>query len=108
MSCVPAPPCSGIGVIILTGEGPLSFCSGGDQSVRGEGGYDDGSEDVPRLRVLDLHIQMRRCPKPIIAMVAGYAMGGGHILHMVADLTIAADNAVFGQTGPRVGRWDMA
>lgn len=72
--------------------------------VRGEGGYDDGSEDVPRLRVLDLHVQMRRCPKPIIAMVAGYAMGGGHILHMVADLTIAADNAVFGQTGPRVGR----
>lgn len=72
--------------------------------MRGEGGYDDGSEDVPRLRVLDLHVQMRRCPKPIIAMVAGYAMGGGHILHMVADLTIAADNAVFGQTGPRVGR----
>lgn len=95
---------SGVGVIILTGEGPLAFCSGGDQIVRGEGGYDDGSEDVPRLRVLDLHIQMRRCPKPIIAMVAGYAMGGGHILHMVADLTIAADNAVFGQTGPKVGR----
>lgn len=97
--------CSGVGVIILTGEGDLSFCSGGDQSVRGEGGYDDGSEDVPRLRVLDLHIQMRRCPKPIIAMVAGYAIGGGHILHMVADLTIAADNAIFGQTGPKVGRY---
>lgn len=96
---------SNIGVIILTGEGPLAFCSGGDQRVRGVGGYDDGSEDVPRLRVLDLHVQMRRCPKPIIAMVAGYAIGGGHILHMVADLTIAADNAVFGQTGPRVGRW---
>lgn len=97
-------PHSGVGVIILTGEGSLSFCSGGDQTVRGEGGYDDGSEEVPRLRVLDLHVQMRRCPKPIIAMVAGYAMGGGHILHMVADITIAADNAVFGQTGPKVGR----
>ncbi|CAM9410133.1 unnamed protein product [Choristocarpus tenellus] len=97
---------SGIGAIILAGEGPYAFCSGGDQAVRGEGGYDDGSEDVPRLRVLDLHIQMRRCPKPIIAMVAGYAVGGGHILHMVADLTIAADNAVFGQTGPRVGSFD--
>eukprot|EP00903_Cladosiphon_okamuranus_P005866 g5803.t1 len=97
---------SGVGVIILAGEGTLAFCSGGDQRVRGEGGYDDGSEDVPRLRVLDLHVQMRRCPKPIIAMVAGYAMGGGHILHMVADLTIAADNAVFGQTGPRVGSFD--
>lgn len=97
---------SEIGVIILTGEGTSAFCSGGDQSVRGEGGYDDGSESVPRLRVLDLHVQMRRCPKPIIAAVAGYAVGGGHILHMVADLTIAADNAVFGQTGPRVGSFD--
>ncbi|CAN0264248.1 unnamed protein product [Ascophyllum nodosum] len=97
---------SGIGVIILTGEGSRAFCSGGDQNVRGEGGYDDGSEDTPRLRVLDLHVQMRRCPKPIIAMVAGYAIGGGHILHMVADLTIAADNAVFGQTGPKVGSFD--
>ena len=69
-----------------------------------EGGYDDGSEDTPLLRVLDLHVQMRRCPKPIIAMVAGYAIEGGHILHMIADLTIAADNAVFGQTGPKIGR----
>ncbi|CBJ28588.1 naphthoate synthase [Ectocarpus siliculosus] len=103
-SHLPALANSGVGVIILAGEGTLAFCSGGDQRVRGEGGYDDGSEDVPRLRVLDLHVQMRRCPKPIIAMVAGYAVGGGHILHMVADLTIAADNAVFGQTGPRVGR----
>eukprot|EP00639_Heterosigma_akashiwo_P035155 CAMPEP_0194727488 /NCGR_PEP_ID=MMETSP0296-20130528/34891_1 /TAXON_ID=39354 /ORGANISM="Heterosigma akashiwo, Strain CCMP2393" /LENGTH=292 /DNA_ID=CAMNT_0039632907 /DNA_START=17 /DNA_END=891 /DNA_ORIENTATION=- len=95
-----------VGVIILTGEGDKAFCSGGDQSQRGEGGYDDGSEDVPRLRVLDLHVQMRRCPKPIIAAVAGYAMGGGHILHMVADITISADNAVYGQTGPRVGSFD--
>ncbi|KAG5192737.1 putative naphthoate synthase [Tribonema minus] len=95
-----------VGAIILTGEGTYAFCSGGDQAVRGEGGYDDGSEPVPRLRVLDLHVQMRRCPKPIIAAVAGYAIGGGHILHMVADLTIAADNAVFGQTGPRVGSFD--
>mmetsp|Transcript_38778 Transcript_38778/g.51098 ORF Transcript_38778/g.51098 Transcript_38778/m.51098 type:complete len:304 (-) Transcript_38778:307-1218(-) len=95
-----------IGVIMLTGEGDFAFCSGGDQSQRGEGGYDDGSEDVPRLRVLDLHTQMRRCPKPIICAVAGYAMGGGHILHMVADITIAADNAIFGQTGPRVGSFD--
>lgn len=95
-----------IGVIILTGEGVHAFCSGGDQRVRGEGGYIDGSEETPRLRVLDLQIQMRRCPKPIIAMVAGYAIGGGHILHMVADITIAAENAVFGQTGPRVGSFD--
>jgi naphthoate synthase len=88
-------------------QGPNSFCSGGDQSVRGEGGYDDGYGDtVPRLRVLDLQIQMRRCPKPIIAAVAGYAVGGGHILHMVCDITIAADNAVFGQTGPRMGSFD--
>mmetsp|Transcript_23697 Transcript_23697/g.69360 ORF Transcript_23697/g.69360 Transcript_23697/m.69360 type:complete len:298 (-) Transcript_23697:114-1007(-) len=96
----------GIGVIILAGEGPHAFCSGGDQKLRAGGGYDDGSEAAPRLRVLDLQIQMRRCPKPIIAKVAGYAVGGGHILHMVADLTIAADNAVFGQTGPRVGSFD--
>ena len=95
-----------VGVIVLTGEGDEAFCSGGDQSVRGLGGYDDGSEAVPRLRVLDLHVQMRRCPKPIVAAVAGYAVGGGHILHMVADITIAADNAVFGQTGPRVGSFD--
>lgn len=95
-----------LGVIILTGQGSEAFCSGGDQSLRGEGGYDDGSEAAPRLSVLDLHVQMRRCPKPVIAMVAGYAVGGGHILHMVCDLTIAADNAVFGQTGPRVGSFD--
>lgn len=95
-----------IGVIILTGEGDHAFSSGGDQRVRGDGGYDDGSEAVPRLRVLDVQVQMRRCPKPVIAQVAGYAVGGGHILHMVADITIAADNAVFGQTGPRVGSFD--
>jgi 1,4-dihydroxy-2-naphthoyl-CoA synthase len=127
-------------VIILCGEGDEAFCSGGDQAVRGEGGYDDGSEAVPRLAVLDLQVfhfhcleslafhpsnqtthpfpfnpsnppinhqvQMRRCPKPIVAMVAGYAVGGGHILHMICDLTIAAENAVFGQTGPRVGSFD--
>ena len=86
-----------VGVIILTGDGPHAFCAGGDQAVRGDGGYDDGSEAAPRLQILDFQVQMRRCPKPIIAMVAGYAVGGGHILHMVADLTIAADNAVFGQ-----------
>lgn len=74
--------------------------------VRGDGGYDDGSEDVPRLRVLDLQSEMRRCPKPILAAVAGYAIGGGHILHMLADMSVAADNAVFGQTGPRVGSFD--
>ncbi|GAB5036197.1 dihydroxynaphthoic acid synthetase [Nannochloropsis oceanica] len=95
-----------VGVIILTGEGDEAFCSGGDQSVRGEGGYDDGSEEAPRLTVLDLQVQMRRCPKPVVAMVAGYAIGGGHILHMLCDLTISADNAVFGQTGPRVGSFD--
>lgn len=98
----------GVGVIILCGEGPNAFCSGGDQSVRGDGGYDDGlsGEAVPRLSVLDLQVQMRRCPKPIIAMIAGYAVGGGHILHMVCDLSIAADNALFGQTGPKVGSFD--
>ena len=95
-----------VGVIILTGEGPNAFCAGGDQSVRGDGGYDDGSEAAPRLQILDFQVHMRRCPKPIVAMVAGYAIGGGHILHMVADLTIAAENAVFGQTGPRVGSFD--
>ena len=95
-----------VGVIILTGEGTDAFCAGGDQSVRGEGGYDDGSEAAPRLQILDFQVQMRRCPKPIVAMVAGYAVGGGHILHMIADLTIAGDNAVFGQTGPRVGSFD--
>ncbi|MDZ7750762.1 MAG: 1,4-dihydroxy-2-naphthoyl-CoA synthase [Gammaproteobacteria bacterium] len=94
-----------IGVVILTGEGPEAFCSGGDQKVRGEAGYrDDG--DVMRLNVLDLQRQIRTCPKPVIAMVAGYAIGGGHVLHLMCDLTIAADNAVFGQTGPRVGSFD--
>ncbi|GAX76709.1 hypothetical protein CEUSTIGMA_g4155.t1 [Chlamydomonas eustigma] len=94
-----------VGVIILTGEGTLAFCSGGDQSVRGQGGY-VGADEIPRLNVLDLQIQIRRLPKPVIAMVAGYAVGGGHILHMVCDITIAADNAVFGQTGPKVGSFD--
>jgi len=95
----------GIGVIILTGEGKEAFCSGGDQRIRGDAGY-VGGDGVPRLNVLDFQRQMRACPKPIIAMVAGYAIGGGHILHVMADLTIAADNAVFGQTGPRVGSFD--
>jgi len=94
-----------IGVIILTGEGPDAFCSGGDQRVRGDGGYVD-ARGVPRLNVLDFQRQMRTCPKPIIAMVAGYAIGGGNILQLMADLTIAADNAIFGQTGPRVGSFD--
>ena len=95
-----------IGVIILTGEGPLAFCSGGDQRVRGDTGYVGQGEGVGRFDVTDLHVQMRRLPKPIIAMVAGYAVGGGHVLHVVCDLTIAADNARFGQTGPRVGSFD--
>jgi naphthoate synthase len=95
-----------VGVIILTGEGPLAFCSGGDQRVRGDTGYVAEGAEVGRFHVTDLHVQMRRTPKPIIAMVAGYAIGGGHILHLVCDLTIAADNARFGQTGPRVGSWD--
>jgi naphthoate synthase len=94
-----------IGVIVLTGAGDLAFCSGGDQRVRGDAGYVDPA-GTPRLNVLDLQIQMRRLPKPIIAMVAGYAIGGGHVLHLVCDLTIAADNAVFGQTGPKVGSFD--
>lgn len=92
-------------ILILTGEGTRAFCSGGDQSARGHGGY-VGADGVPRLAVLDLHIMMRRLPKVVIAMVAGYAVGGGHILHLVCDLTIAADNAVFGQTGPKVGSFD--
>jgi naphthoate synthase len=96
---------STIGVIILTGEGPDAFCSGGDQKVRGDDGYKD-EQGVGRLNVLDLQIQMRRLPKPIVAMVAGYAIGGGHVLHLVCDLTIAADNARFGQTGPLVGSFD--
>jgi naphthoate synthase len=94
-----------IGVIVLTGEGPDAFCSGGDQRVRGDDGYRDDN-GVGRLNVLDLQVQIRRCPKPVIAMVAGYAVGGGHVLHVVCDLTIAADNARFGQTGPRVGSFD--
>jgi naphthoate synthase len=99
-----------IGVIILTGEGPLAFCSGGDQRVRGDQGYlaedEAAKRGVGRFHVTDLQVQIRRTPKPIIAMVAGYAIGGGHVLHIVCDLTIAADNARFGQTGPRVGSFD--
>lgn len=94
-----------VGVIILTGEGPDAFCSGGDQSVRGHGGY-IGEDAVPRLNVLDLQMQIRRSTKPVVAMVAGYAIGGGHVLHVVCDLTIAAENARFGQTGPNVGSFD--
>ncbi len=94
-----------IGVIILTGEGPHAFCSGGDQKVRGHAGY-IGSDGVPRLNVLDLQRKIRSLPKPVVAMVAGYAIGGGHVLHVVCDLTIAADNARFGQTGPKVGSFD--
>ncbi len=94
-----------IGVAILTGEGTEAFCSGGDQRIRGDGGYVDPS-GVPRLNVLDLQRQIRLLPKPVIAMVAGYAIGGGHVLHVVCDLTIAAENARFGQTGPRVGSFD--
>ncbi len=94
-----------IGVIILTGEGGQAFCSGGDQSVRGHGGY-VGSDEVPRLNVLDLQKLIRSIPKPVVAMVAGWAIGGGHVLHVVCDLTIAAENARFGQTGPMVGSFD--
>ncbi|OFW79031.1 MAG: 1,4-dihydroxy-2-naphthoyl-CoA synthase [Actinobacteria bacterium RBG_19FT_COMBO_70_19] len=96
----------GIGVVILTGEGPLAFCSGGDQRVRGDDGYVEDETGIARLNVLDLQIQIRRIPKPVIAMVAGYAIGGGHVLHVCCDLTIAADNAKFGQTGPLVGSFD--
>lgn len=94
-----------IGVIILTGAGGKAFCSGGDQKVRGHGGY-VGEDQIPRLNVLDLQRLIRIIPKPVIAMVAGYAIGGGHVLHVVCDLTIAADNAIFGQTGPKVGSFD--
>lgn len=94
-----------IGVIILTGSGTEAFCSGGDQKIRGDEGY-VGMDGVPRLNVLDLHKQIRSLPKPVIAMVAGYAVGGGHVLHVVCDLTIAADNAQFGQVGPKVGSFD--
>ena len=99
-----------IGVVILTGKGTEAFCSGGDQKVRGDDGYlgDDpvGARGIGRLNVLDLQVQIRRLPKPVVAMVAGYAIGGGHVLHLVCDLTIAADNARFGQNGPRVGSFD--
>ena len=93
------------GVIILTGAGELAFCSGGDQTIRGDAGY-VGDDGVPRLNILDVQKQIRYMPKPIIAMVAGYAVGGGHVLHMLCDLTIASDNAQFGQTGPNVGSFD--
>ncbi len=94
-----------VGAIILTGTGGKAFCSGGDQRIRGNQGY-VGPDSVPRLNVLDLQKQIRSLPKPVVAMVAGYAIGGGHVLHLVCDLTIAADNAVFGQTGPKVGSFD--
>lgn len=96
---------SSVGVVILTGEGELAFCSGGDQKIRGDAGYSDEG-GVERLNVLDFQREIRTCPKPIIAMVAGWAVGGGHVLHVMCDLTIAADNAKFGQTGPRVGSFD--
>jgi naphthoate synthase len=92
-------------VVILTGEGGKAFCSGGDQSVRGHGGY-VGDDGIPRLNVLDLQMQIRRIPKPVVAMVAGYAIGGGHVLHVICDISIAAENAKFGQTGPKVGSFD--
>lgn len=94
-----------IGVIILTGEGKAAFCSGGDQKVRGEAGYTDG-KGTDRLNVLDFQRQIRTCPKPVIAMVSGYAIGGGHVLHIVCDLTIAAEHSIFGQVGPKVGSFD--
>lgn len=94
-----------VGVIILCGEGPMAFCSGGDQKVRGNAGY-IGDDGVPRLNILDVQRKIRTLPKPVVAMVAGYAIGGGHVLHVVCDLTIAADNARFGQTGPKVGSFD--
>jgi naphthoate synthase len=100
---------TGVGVVILTGEGPHAFCSGGDQRVRGDTGYltEPGAAGaVGRFHVTDLHVQIRRLPKPVVAMVAGYAIGGGHVLHVICDLTIAADNARFGQTGPKVGSFD--
>jgi naphthoate synthase len=94
-----------VGVVVLTGEGPDAFCSGGDQRIRGDDGY-VGDDGIGRLNVLDLQVQIRRTPKPVVAMIAGYAIGGGHVLHVVCDLSIAADNARFGQTGPRVGSFD--
>lgn len=95
-----------VGVIILTGQGDKAFCSGGDQRVRGNSGYKEDENSVGRFHVTDLQVQMRRLPKPIVAMVAGFAIGGGHVLHVVCDLTIAADNAIFGQVGSRVGSFD--
>jgi naphthoate synthase len=99
-----------VGIVVLTGEGPDAFCSGGDQRSRGDSGYvgDDaiGQRGIGRFLITDLHVQIRRLPKPVVAMVAGYAIGGGHVLHVICDLTIAADNARFGQTGPRVGSFD--
>ena len=97
---------SGIGVIILTGAGEKAFCSGGDQRIRGDAGYQDSGTGHLRLNVLDFQRQIRSCPTPVVAMVAGYAIGGGHVLHVMCDLSIAADNAVFGQTGPKVGSFD--
>lgn len=96
---------SSVGVVILTGEGKEAFCSGGDQKIRGDKGY-VGADGIPRLNVLDLQKQIRTLPKPVVAQVAGYAIGGGHVLHVVCDLTIAADNAIFGQVGPKVGSFD--
>ncbi|MBM4282606.1 MAG: 1,4-dihydroxy-2-naphthoyl-CoA synthase [Deltaproteobacteria bacterium] len=95
-----------IGVIILTGAGDKAFCSGGDQRIRGDDGYHDADDGVHRLNVLDLQREIRSCPKPVVAMVNGFAIGGGHVLHVVCDLSIASDNAIFGQTGPRVGSFD--
>ena len=97
---------SGIGVIILTGAGEKAFCSGGDQRIRGDAGYQDSGTGHLRLNVLDFQRQIRSCPKPVVAMVAGYAIGGGHVLHVMCDLSVAADTAVFGQTGPKVGSFD--
>jgi naphthoate synthase len=96
-----------VGVVILTGAGDKAFCSGGDQRIRGDDGYrDDDAKDVHRLNVLDLQREIRSCPKPVVAMVNGFAIGGGHVLHVVCDLSIASENAIFGQTGPRVGSFD--
>ncbi len=97
---------SEIGVVILTGTGDKAFCSGGDQRIRGDAGYQDSGTGHLRLNVLDFQKQIRSCPKPVVAMVAGYAIGGGHVLHVMCDLSIAADNAIFGQTGPKVGSFD--
>jgi len=95
-----------IGIIILTGEGEKAFCSGGDQRIRGSAGYEDSETGHLRLNILDFQREIRTCPKPVVAMVAGYAIGGGHVLHVMCDLTVAADNAIFGQTGPKVGSFD--